>query len=47
VGSIAGGGRYDELIMRLNNSKNPVPAIGVSLGIERMFAIIEKRYKNQ
>lgn len=46
VGSIAGGGRYDELIMKLNNSKNPVPSVGVALGIERIFAIIEDRYKN-
>ncbi|CAG9312815.1 unnamed protein product [Blepharisma stoltei] len=45
VGSIAGGGRYDELIMKLNNSKNPVPAVGVALGIERIFTIIEDRFK--
>jgi histidyl-tRNA synthetase len=45
VGSIAGGGRYDELIMRLNNSNQPTPAVGVSLGVERLFTVIEERYK--
>lgn len=45
VGSIAGGGRYDELIMKLNNSNQPVPAVGVSLGVERLFTIIEERVK--
>lgn len=44
VGSIAGGGRYDELIMRLNNSNQPTPAVGVSLGVERLFTVIEERY---
>ncbi|OMJ69985.1 hypothetical protein SteCoe_32158 [Stentor coeruleus] len=45
VGSIAGGGRYDELIMKLNNSNQPIPAVGVSLGVERLFTVIEERYK--
>jgi histidyl-tRNA synthetase len=43
VGSIAGGGRYDELIMRLNNSKTPTPSVGVSIGIERVISILEKK----
>lgn len=42
VGSVAGGGRYDELIMRLNSSKVATPAVGVSLGVERIFTIVEK-----
>jgi histidyl-tRNA synthetase len=45
VGSIAGGGRYDELISRLNNSNQPTPAVGVSLGVERLFTVIEERVK--
>jgi histidyl-tRNA synthetase len=40
VGSIAGGGRYDELIGMFTGKK--VPAVGVSLGIERVFTLIEK-----
>ena len=45
VGSIAGGGRYDELIMRLNNSNQPTPAVGISFGVERLFTVIEERLK--
>ena len=41
VGSIAGGGRYDELIGMFSNKK--VPAVGMSIGIERIFAIIEQK----
>lgn len=40
VGSIAGGGRYDGLIGMFSGRQ--VPAVGVSLGIERVFALIEK-----
>nr|SOH55389.1 histidyl tRNA synthetase [Trichomonas tenax] len=45
VGSIAGGGRYDGLIGMF--SGKPVPAVGVSLGIERIFALIEKLKSGQ
>jgi len=40
-GSIAGGGRYDGLI-ELFGSK-PTPATGVSLGIERIVPLLEKK----
>jgi histidyl-tRNA synthetase len=40
VGSIAGGGRYDNLIGMFSGKQ--VPAVGVSLGIERVFALIER-----
>mmetsp|Transcript_10452 Transcript_10452/g.7347 ORF Transcript_10452/g.7347 Transcript_10452/m.7347 type:complete len:94 (+) Transcript_10452:2077-2358(+) len=43
VGSIAGGGRYDTLV-GMFSSKN-VPCIGVSIGIERVFAILEEKEK--
>ncbi|OHT12063.1 histidyl-tRNA synthetase family protein [Tritrichomonas foetus] len=45
VGSIAGGGRYDELIGMFSGKK--IPAVGASLGIERIFALIEKRLKEK
>ncbi|XP_074280162.1 histidine--tRNA ligase, cytoplasmic-like [Silene latifolia] len=45
VGSIAAGGRYDNLI-GMFGSKH-VPAVGVSLGIERVFAIMEQNQKDQ
>ncbi|KAF5799165.1 putative histidine--tRNA ligase [Helianthus annuus] len=43
VGSIAAGGRYDKLIGMF--TKKDVAAIGVSLGIERVFAIMEGNQK--
>ena len=45
VGSIAGGGRYDGLIGMFSGKQ--VPAVGVSLGIERVFALIEKLKSSQ
>jgi histidyl-tRNA synthetase len=41
VGSIAGGGRYDGLVERL--SGRDLPAVGVSLGLERILVILEAR----
>ncbi|KAG8067212.1 hypothetical protein GUJ93_ZPchr0005g14726 [Zizania palustris] len=47
VGSIAAGGRYDNLVGMFSGKQ--VPAVGVSLGIERVFAIMEQQEteKNQ
>ena len=42
VGSIAGGGRYDGLVGMF--SGKDIPAIGVSIGIERVFSILEEKY---
>ncbi|CAL1413527.1 unnamed protein product [Linum trigynum] len=44
VGSIAAGGRYDNLIGMFGTKQ--VPAVGVSLGIERVFAIMEQVQKD-
>ncbi|CAH8331830.1 unnamed protein product [Eruca vesicaria subsp. sativa] len=41
VGSIAAGGRYDNLIGIFG--KKQVPAVGMSLGIERVFNIMENK----
>ncbi|CAF0909089.1 unnamed protein product [Adineta steineri] len=41
VGSVAGGGRYDELVGRLDPRQRRVPCIGASIGVERIFAIKE------
>lgn len=43
VGSIAGGGRYDELIGMFMEKKDAAPSVGGSLGIERIYKIIEAR----
>ncbi|PRQ22521.1 putative histidine--tRNA ligase [Rosa chinensis] len=45
MGSIAAGGRYDNLIGMFGTKQ--VPAVGVSLGIERVFAIMEQLHKDQ
>jgi histidyl-tRNA synthetase len=44
VGSIAGGGRYDGLVGMFSGTN--IPAIGVSIGIERVFALLEEKSKN-
>lgn len=41
VGSIAAGGRYDGLVGMFSGAD--VPAVGVSVGVERVFAILEGR----
>ncbi|CAN6449854.1 unnamed protein product [Victoria cruziana] len=43
VGSIAAGGRYDNLVSMFGGKE--VPAVGVSLGIERVFAIMQEMEK--
>ncbi|KAH7679380.1 Histidine-tRNA ligase/ATP phosphoribosyltransferase regulatory subunit protein [Dioscorea alata] len=45
VGSIAAGGRYDNLVGMF--SAKAVPAVGVSLGIERVFTIMEQLEKDR
>ena len=44
VGSICGGGRYDDLIGMFSSEAKP--AVGISIGIERIFSILEKVYKD-
>ncbi|XP_037087114.1 histidine--tRNA ligase, cytoplasmic-like isoform X1 [Pollicipes pollicipes] len=43
VGSIAGGGRYDGLVGMFDPKGRSVPCVGVSIGIERVFALMEAR----
>ncbi len=46
LGSIAGGGRYNDLIGMF--SKNQIPSVGFAIGIERIFEIyMEKRKQEQ
>jgi histidyl-tRNA synthetase len=40
LGSIAGGGRYDNLIERF--STTPVPAVGFSVGLDRLYQAIKE-----
>merc|ERR1719223_821841 len=43
VGSIAAGGRYDNLVGMFSPSGIQTPCVGVSIGIERVFTIMEKK----
>lgn len=44
--AICSGGRYDGLV-ELLGSKQPVPAIGFALGLERVISILEKIQKSE
>jgi histidyl-tRNA synthetase len=44
VGSICGGGRYDNLLGMF--SSKVIPAVGVTIGIERIFNILEDNLKD-
>lgn len=43
VGSIAAGGRYDGLVGMFGPTA--IPAVGISIGIERIFTILEEEAK--
>lgn len=50
VGSIGGGGRYDNLVGTfLKSKKGPkiVPCVGISFGVERLYAILRSRYNER
>lgn len=43
VGSIAGGGRYDNLVGMFDSKNKQVPCVGVSIGVERVFSVLEAK----
>eukprot|EP00124_Ichthyophonus_hoferi_P001617 Ihof_evm3s89 gene=Ihof_evmTU3s89 len=45
VGSVAGGGRYDNLVGMFDPKGKKVPCVGISFGVERIFALLEERTK--
>ena len=45
LGSISGGGRYDDLVSRFTGQK--VPSTGVSIGIDRIVSFLNERDSNQ
>ncbi|CAB3373029.1 Hypothetical predicted protein [Cloeon dipterum] len=47
VGSVAGGGRYDELVGMFDPKGRKVPCVGVSIGVERIFSLLEARNKDE
>lgn len=44
VGSIAGGGRYDNLVGMFDPKGKSIPCVGVSIGVERIFSVLEAKY---
>ena len=40
-GSVAGGGRYDDLVARF--TREQVPAVGVSIGVDRLLAALREK----
>lgn len=44
VGSVAGGGRYDNLVGMFDAKGRQVPCVGVSIGVERIFAVLEAKH---
>uniref|UniRef100_A0A8C0YPH9 histidine--tRNA ligase n=1 Tax=Cyprinus carpio carpio TaxID=630221 RepID=A0A8C0YPH9_CYPCA len=47
VGSVAGGGRYDGLVGMFDPKGRKVPCVGVSIGIERIFSIMEQKTSSE
>ncbi|XP_029797941.1 probable histidine--tRNA ligase, mitochondrial isoform X2 [Suricata suricatta] len=45
VGSVAAGGRYDGLVGMFDPKGYKVPCVGLSIGVERIFSIVEQRMK--
>ncbi|KAB5545505.1 histidyl-tRNA mitochondrial precursor [Coniochaeta sp. 2T2.1] len=45
VGSIAAGGRYDNLVGMYDKSKRQTPCIGVSFGVDRIFTILKGQHQ--
>lgn len=46
MGSIAAGGRYDGLVGMFSAAGIQTPCVGVSIGVERVFAMMEKKAKD-
>ncbi|GAA5899439.1 hypothetical protein JCM8208_001646 [Rhodotorula glutinis] len=50
VGSIAAGGRYDDLVGMFAGDKSAagkIPCVGISFGVERLFSLLLKKAKEQ
>jgi histidyl-tRNA synthetase len=44
VGSLCGGGRYDDLVGRFAGESRHIPCVGMSVGIERVFALLKAKH---
>ena len=46
VGSVAAGGRYDELV-GMFSGKGQIPCVGISFGVDRIFSITKARMEKE
>ncbi|KAL4867579.1 hypothetical protein BDV12DRAFT_119375 [Aspergillus spectabilis] len=46
VGSIAAGGRYDNLV-NMFSKKRQIPCVGISFGVDRIFTIMKQRLEKE
>jgi histidyl-tRNA synthetase len=46
IGSLGGGGRYDQMIGTFAGVKEETPAVGIGIGIERIIELIKEREKS-
>ncbi|KAL3473142.1 hypothetical protein BJX99DRAFT_249190 [Aspergillus californicus] len=46
VGSIAAGGRYDDLV-NMFSKKRQIPCVGISFGVDRIFTIMKQRLEKE
>ena len=42
IGSVCGGGRYDNLISTISDGKIDLPAVGTSIGVDRLFTALQE-----
>jgi histidyl-tRNA synthetase len=42
IGSVCSGGRYDKLVSVLSSGKVDLPAVGTSIGVDRLFSALEQ-----
>ncbi len=47
IGSVCSGGRYDNLIAALSDNKVNLPAVGTSVGVDRLFAALTELKKTK
>lgn len=45
MGSVAAGGRYDGLVAQFDPKGHNVPCVGLSIGVERIFFLVEQKMK--
>ncbi|XP_050433135.1 histidine--tRNA ligase, cytoplasmic [Adelges cooleyi] len=47
IGSVAGGGRYDNLVGMFHPKNKTIPCVGISIGVERLFTVLEAKFAKE